>query len=194
MTPVDRYLTRHGIRARDLIYLSREDGQTVVHLSDGRRLTTYRTVKEFAAALPHDHFLSVNKGILVRRDAIASESDGILVLIDGTRLARRRQQRSVPLAETKEDYCKRLACRYAILDDHPVAHLLYSLPLFDTEEGAILRYHNRAAEPYLSNLSCIPHEAIVAVLQGAAPPALHSCCLYSPEDEYCLLILDGKNL
>ena len=188
MTPIDRYLARHGIRPRDLTYLCREEGQTVLYLSDGRRLTTYRTVKEFAAALPPDRFLSVNKGILVCRDAIADEQEGVLTLTDGTHLRLRRGSPSMTVTEDKEAYALRLRRRYAVLDDHPMPHHLYSLPLFDAEESVVLRYQNHAASRHSDDLPPLRDTDILAVIESGEPRQTAAFYLYSPEDGYCLAV------
>ncbi len=189
MNPIERYFLRNGIRMRDLLYISREDGLTVLCLADGRRLTTHRTVKEFSALLCPDPFLSVNKGVLVRRDAIAQEKDGTLILTDGTRLRLRRTQRTASIGETKEAYLARLYRRYALFDPHPIPHLLYSLPLFDGEDGAVLRYQNRAAE----HLADVERDALattaLAVLKDGIPKETERAFLYAPEDAYCLAVV-----
>lgn len=189
MNPIERYFSRNGIRMRELLYIIRENGRTVLYLTDGRRLYTCRTVKEFAALLCPDHFLSVNKGVLVRRDAIAQEKDGMLILTDGTNLRLRRTQRTASIGETKECYLARLCRRYALFDHHPAPHLLFSLPLFDGEDGAVLRYQNHAAERLADDERDALATTALAVLNDGIPKETEHAFLYAPEDAYCLAAL-----
>ena len=189
MTSIERYLARNGIRLRDLLYLRREEGRTLLCLSDGRRLATHRSVKDFLALAP-DQFLSVNKGILVRRDAIVREQGGILTLTDGTQLRLRRQGQRTIGPDTKTEHLARLEHRYAVLKDHPLPHRVYSLPLFDGECGAVLRYQNRAATALI--LSDEEENELqttaLAVLTDGAKRHLSGVCLYESEDGRCVAV------
>ena len=181
----ERFLSRHRLRARDILYLCRENGRTVLHLEGGMTLTTFHPVKELADVLPQDQFASVNKGTLVRRDAVAHEDGGILLLSDGSVLTVRKADKALSVTETREALVCRIDRRYAILYDHPTPHLLFSLPLFDGEEGAVLRWRNTAAEgldpdPLLS--------VAAAVLTDGVPRTTDEFYLYSPEDGYCLAV------
>ena len=187
----ERFLSRHRLRARDILYLCRENGRTVLHLEGGMTLETFHPVKELAEALPPDRFASVNKGTLVRRDAIAHEDGGILLLTDGTVLTVRRTDKATPVYETRETLTLRIDRRYGILFDHPTPHLLFALPLFDGEEGAVLRWRNSAAE----GLDPDPLFAVAAaVLADGAPHTTDDFYLYSPEDGYCLAVQTHESL
>ena len=185
VSAIERFLSRHRLRARDILYLCRENGSTVLHLEGGMTLETFHPVKEFTTVLPPEQFVSVNKGTLVRRDAIAHEDGGILMLSDGAVFTVRRTDKATPVYETKEALCHRIARRYAILYEHPMEHLLFALPLFDGEDGAVLRWRNRAAEG-TDETVLLP--IVDAVLSDGVCRAFEDFYLYAPEDGYCLAL------
>ena len=184
-TAAARFLSRHRLRARDILYLCRENGHTVLHLEGGMTLTTFHPVKELADALPSEQFASVNKGTLVRRDAIAHEDGGILLLSDGSVLTVRKTDKALPVTHTREALTHRIDRRYGILYEHPTPHFLFALPLFDGEEGAVLRWRNTAAEGLDPN-PLFPVAA--AVLTDGVPRTSDAFYFYSPEDGYCLAL------
>lgn len=185
-----RFLSRHRLRARDILYLCRENGRTVLHLEGGMTLTTFHPVKELAAVLPPEQFTSVNKGILVRRDAIAHEDGGILLLSDGSVLTVRRTDKAAAVYETREALTHRIDRRYGILREHPTPHFLFALPLYDGEEGAVLRWRNSAAET-LDPDPLLPVAA--AVLTDGTPRTSEGFYFYTPEDGYCLAVKAYEN-
>ena len=56
----------------DIIYIIKTKGTSIAefHLTDGRVLTKYISLKECKSQLPQDLFININKGILINKNHI----------------------------------------------------------------------------------------------------------------------------
>ena len=60
----------------DIVYIIKTKGTSIAqfHLTDGRVLTKYISLKECKQQLPQDLFININKGILINKNHIKSIS------------------------------------------------------------------------------------------------------------------------
>ncbi|MGN0097843.1 MAG: LytTR family transcriptional regulator DNA-binding domain-containing protein [Candidatus Methanomethylophilaceae archaeon] len=74
----------NGVTERDITYIAREDGKTIIHLVDGRALETRRSITSLMSALTSDEYIRVNRSAMVSRRHISKISDNIYTMTDGT--------------------------------------------------------------------------------------------------------------
>ena len=80
---IRNFFSKHDIRPQDIKYIIRENQKTVIYLLNGRKITTYTTVKDIYASLRKTEFLSVNKGIIVAISHILRVDKGYYIMTDG---------------------------------------------------------------------------------------------------------------
>ena len=74
MRDIARFFARNQIEPEQLLYLTREDQRTALHMIDGSVVTTSIPQKEIRAWLDQDVFVNICKGVTVRKDQIADIS------------------------------------------------------------------------------------------------------------------------
>jgi len=90
-----RYLTvqsdyhRISIPVNDIMYVTIDGRKTKISKKDGTCVRTNKSLKDVYADLPADVFSSINRGIVVSKNFIKSEKDGVLTMKDGTQFKRR---------------------------------------------------------------------------------------------------------
>lgn len=98
MRDIARFFVRYQIDPENLLYLTREEQRTVLHLLDGSTVTTSIPQKEIRAWLGDEDFINICKGVTVRKDQIVDISRaGVYTMTDG----RTFQGRQRHLAEHK---------------------------------------------------------------------------------------------
>lgn len=84
MRDIARFFARHQIDPDDLLYLTREEQRTALHLIDGSVVTTSIPQKEIRAWLDGEMFINICKGVTVRKDQIVDISrGGVYTMTDG---------------------------------------------------------------------------------------------------------------
>lgn len=84
MKNIDRYFKKHRIDPEHVLSVHREGRNTMLNLDSGEEVSTTLSMYEVSDFLPEDAFVSICRGILVRRDAIlAISDDGVYTTIDG---------------------------------------------------------------------------------------------------------------
>ena len=77
----------------DVMHCSADDNYTELHLNDGRRFVSARTLKEYEEMLEPWGFLRVHRSSLVNRAAVSHLDDSHLVLKSGARVEVSRRKR-----------------------------------------------------------------------------------------------------
>ena len=77
----------------DVMHCTADDNYTELHLADGRRFVSARTLKEYEEMLEPWGFLRVHRSSLVNRAAVSHLDDSHLVLKSGTRVEVSRRKR-----------------------------------------------------------------------------------------------------
>ena len=84
MRDIARFFVRYQIDPENLLYLTREEQRTVLHLLDGSTVTTSIPQKEIRAWLGDEDFINICKGVTVRKDQIVDISRaGVYTMTDG---------------------------------------------------------------------------------------------------------------
>ena len=81
---VERFLAKNAISPSDIMYITRENRQTVVTLSSGKREISYIPIKYIYEDLPVGAFLNITKGVVIGRKHIRSIDGGVYTMTDGT--------------------------------------------------------------------------------------------------------------
>lgn len=95
-----RLLLRHGGRQHavvppDILYCRAEDNYTAIHLRDGRRFISARTLKDYDEMLHELGFIRAHRSFLVNGSAIATAPpNGPLHLVDGTTIEVSQRKRA----------------------------------------------------------------------------------------------------
>lgn len=189
---IEHFLSKHGIAPRDIKYILREDGKTVVHTLDGRAVPTYYPVKEFRESLSREDFFHPNKGILLAASQIVDVSDGAYTLADGRKFRYRvhnsqlhdsrmlqlgRQMESLHAVLDNPTHSS-IRSQFAILDKLPMAVTVIEL-IYD-EHGFGADFFFRYANAEMARLEGIPVESLLD----------HSCLeLFRDIDRKWLVIL-----
>lgn len=77
----------------EVMHCNADDNYTELHLADGRRFVSARTLKEYEEMLEPWGFLRVHRSSLVNRAAVSHLDDGHVVLKSGVRLEVSRRKR-----------------------------------------------------------------------------------------------------
>ena len=87
-----RYFQRHNLEADAILYIYRQDGKTVIHSENEADAVSMIPVHEVEAFLPEGAFVSIAKGVVVRRSGIVHISDaGVYTMADGKTFQGRRR-------------------------------------------------------------------------------------------------------
>lgn len=155
---LEKFFKKNQIVPKNVLYLVREDGKTVVYLTDGRKVHTFTPLKTVAAGLQGVWTLSVNKGVVVNEAQVVNVDNGCYTMTDG-RVFRGRVRtpgehsrnktmlnRRVPAQQTTEPLVK----RFSILDNFPLPFCIVELVFGKEGHGIdfLFRYCNRAMEVF----------------------------------------------
>lgn len=177
MKNIDRYLKKHRIDPEHVLSVHREGRNTMLSLDSGEEVSTTLSMYEVSDFLPEDAFVSICRGILVRRDAIlAISDDGVYTTIDGKTFQGRkrylsehkklRKELGLTVSSTQEKslFSKpavplSLLEKCSLLDDMPMAYCVIELVFDEGGHGIdfIFRYCNK----YMEIVEGVPVEAMV---------------------------------
>lgn len=166
MPDIKRYFKRHHIDVAHILSAYRHDRKTVICFDSGEEFPSTIPMHQMLEILPGDEFLLISRGVIVRRDAIISISNGgIYTTIDGrtfqgrTRYlsAHKKLRRELGLSASParpgasaEEMTVPLSFyeKCSILDDMPVAYCVIELVFDENGHGIdfIFRYCNQHME------------------------------------------------
>lgn len=153
-----RYFQRHNLQTDVILYIYRSDNKTVIHCESEEDVVSLIPVHELEAFLPEDEFVSIAKGVVVRRSGIVHISDaGVYTMADGKTFQGRRRYLSehkrlrrelgLDIPSSQEEFSPPLGFyeKCSILDDMPLAYCVIEL-VFDADGHGvdfIFRYCNK---------------------------------------------------
>ena len=153
MRDIARFFVRYQIDPENLLYLTREEQRTVLHLLDGSTVTTSIPQKEIRAWLGDEDFINICKGVTVRKDQIVDISRaGVYTMTDGRTFQGRQRhlaehkllrQELMPLSSERGDEApKSLLKKCTLMDALPLAFCVIGgprrrlcLPLLQPHDG-----------------------------------------------------------
>ena len=149
-----KFFDKHSIQIDEIKYLTRSDGKTCIHMTDGRVIKTFTTVKEFFDTLRSYDFISINKGILVSQQQIDHIDHFTYHMIDGTKLEGRKRTiaahktlgKAIEEASDPAVIAADIRAQFSVLDNMPVAFCVIEL-IFNSDNAGIdfvFRYCNEA--------------------------------------------------
>ena len=153
-----RYFQRRNLEADAILYIYRRDSKTVIHSENGEDDVSMIPVHEVEAFLPDGAFVSIAKGVVVRRSGIVHISDaGVYTMADGRAFQGRRRYLSehkrlrrelgLDVPSPQEEFNAPLGFyeKCSIMDDMPLAYCVIEL-VFDADGHGvdfIFRYCNK---------------------------------------------------
>lgn len=87
------------IPVEDIAYITVEDRKTKITRRDGSVIKTNTSLKDVYAALPEDVFSHINRGIVISRNYVKGEKNGVITMTDGN-VFRRRVRSDRPTKRT----------------------------------------------------------------------------------------------
>ncbi|MDO4961091.1 MAG: hypothetical protein Q4E57_04460 [Eubacteriales bacterium] len=144
------FFEKKRIPVSDVMYITRQDRQTVLHLKDGSDIATYIPMKRLIDETSEGSFVIINKGIALAPSYINSCSKHQYTMTDGTVFMSR-----VHNAKKNEGYNGSTArpenvlwSTYSILEESPLAFCVIELVFDESGHGMefIFRYCNREME------------------------------------------------
>ena len=147
----------------DIAYMTMDGRKTKLTLGDGSSVLTNQSMKELLSELPESIFSNINRGVVISRNFVKSDRNGVVTMEDGTVLRRRVRSDRLPkkpapahrslLAEPPRAVCPG-GVLGQWLDAMPLPMLILEL-VYGKPGGVdfIIRYSNRemaaliAAEP-----------------------------------------------
>ena len=155
MRDIARFFVRYQIDPENLLYLTREEQRTVLHLLDGSTVTTSIPQKEIRAWLGDEDFINICKGVTVRKDQIVDISRaGVYTMTDGRTFQGRQRhlaehkllrQELMPLSSERGDEApKSLLKKCTLMDALPLAFCVIELTFDAAGHGVdfVFRYCN----------------------------------------------------
>ena len=143
------------------MYIYRCKKRTVIHCVDGREEDSLIPIYELQEFLPQDDFISIAKGVLVRRDQIAHISnDGVYTMIDRKFFQGRqrnlsfhrklRKEMKFDLSSSSDSPAPKMSFleKCSVLDDMPLAYCVIELVFDENGHGIdfVFRYCNKQME------------------------------------------------
>ena len=177
MPDINRYFKRHHIEVEHILSVYCHNRKTVICCDSGEEIPSTIPMHEMLELLPENEFLSISRGIVVRRSAIVSiGNDGIYTMMDGRTFQGRKRYLSAHKKIRKELGLGNPAARTGtplvepavpltflekctILDDMPVAYCVIEL-VFD-EEGHGIDFIFRYCNEQMAVVEGIPMEEMV---------------------------------
>ena len=198
MRDIARFFVRYQIDPENLLYLTREEQRTVLHLLVGSTVTTSIPQKEIRAWLGDEDFINICKGVTVRKDQIVDISRaGVYTMTDGRTFQGRQRhlaehkllrQELMPLSSERGDEApKSLLKKCTLMDALPLAFCVIELTFDAAGHGVdfVFRYCN----PMMAVVEGVPVENMVnrsfyevfpdgdrKWLVSCADPALNGSC------------------
>lgn len=155
---LEKFFRKNQITPNKILYLVREEGKTVIYLTDGRSVKTFTPLKTVIDGLPGMKMLSVNKGVAVNELEVVNVENGCYTMTDG-RTFRGRVRTPGEHSRNKSMINRRIARaqipeplidRFYILDNFPLPFCVIEL-VFGREGHGIdfmFRYCNKAMEEF----------------------------------------------
>lgn len=152
---IQRFLTRNGIQAEAIKYMTREDGKTCIHLLSGQVIRTYIPTKTILEQLPQEDFLNISKGVVVALSQIDYIDKFTYHMKDGTTLEGRHRTPAVHKRLNRQLYSlqaevapQNMSYGLSLLDNMPIAFCVIELVINPNGIGMdfIFRYCNKQME------------------------------------------------
>ncbi len=154
----DKFFRKNQIVPKEILYLVREEGKTVVYLTDGRSVRTFTPLKTLVDGLRGVRMLSINKGVSVNEMQIFNVDSGCYTMTDG-RMFRGRVRTPGEHSRNKTmiDHRRSMpqppeppASRFGIMDNFPLPFCIIELVFGKEGHGIdfLFRYCNKAMEEF----------------------------------------------
>lgn len=158
MYDLQKYFQKHHLKPENILYIYRRDKKTVICCESGTEELSVIPVHEIMTFLSEKEFISIAKGVIVRRDKILHiGDDGVYTMTDGKSFQGRQRHLSehrqlkrelnldVPTAH--QDFIPPLGFfeKCSILDHMPIAYCVIELVFDENGHGVdfIFRYCNK---------------------------------------------------
>lgn len=152
-----KFFKKKSIAIGDIKYITREDGQTCIYLTDGRIVRTYITAKDILEILlPYD-YICISKGTIVSKSQIDYIDHCTYHMLDGKVLEGRKRTAAAHKKLNNQIHAQLVAIdaslsdirrRFSVLDNMPAAFCVVELILGEGHTGVdfVFRYCNKEME------------------------------------------------
>ena len=153
---MEKFMKKHCFDQQQIKYILREQGKTCIHLTDGRVIATYLTIRELMDSLPEGDFLRVSRTCLLAVGQIGEIRGRVYQMKDGRQFLGRENrldhpisfQEILPAVSDSVSPMADLIRSFSLLDQMPMAFCVIEL-MFDQEglgSDFIFRYCNQMME------------------------------------------------
>lgn len=161
---------KHNLNPDQILYIFHEGRKSIIRRKDGSSLPLYTPVYRILEALPESDFLSICKGVVVRRDNIVSiTKSGQYTMTDGRVFQGRKRTMSTHRRLSKElnrvsshiDPEQKLSLleKCSLLDGMPLAFCVIELVF--SEDGRGIDFIFRYCNPQMAVLEGVPVEQMI---------------------------------
>lgn len=155
---IEKFFRKNQIVPKEILYLVREDGKTVIYLTDGRSVQTFTPLKTVINGLQGVKILSINKGVAVNEQQVINVENGCYTMTDGRMFCGRvrtpgehsRNRSIINRRQSDPQTTEPLINRFTIMDNFPLPFCIVEL-VFGREGHGIdflFRYCNKAMEEF----------------------------------------------
>ena len=144
------FLRRNNIEASNVLYMVREEGKTVVVLTDGNRKETYIPLKALVEEFPENVFQLVNKGVALNSRCIVHISGRSFTMSDGAVFDGRLRGNILTspqsvVAPHPVHERRGVSSRFSVMDGMPLGFIVLALREDDLEsKNLVICYCNKA--------------------------------------------------
>lgn len=158
MYDLEKYFKRHNLKTENILYIYRHNRKTVICRGSGDEDVSVIPIHEILAFLPENEFISIAKGVIVRRDKIVHiGNDGVYTMTNGKTFQGRqrylsehkrlRHELNLDVPPSHAEFVPPLGFfeKCSILDDMPIAYCVIELVFDENGHGVdfIFRYCNK---------------------------------------------------
>lgn len=154
-TKESRFFEKKGIDPLKVMYMTRDERKTVIHMADGSKEETFNTIKGIIEAFPSGIFECINKGVVISSKYVDSVNDNVYTMSDGVQFkgrVRRTKEQKNNAQKYNSDINYPEWEEYHILDKMSLPFCIIEL-VFDEKNKAIdyvFRYCNAEMESFVN--------------------------------------------
>lgn len=135
----------------DVMYITRQDRKSIVHLANGETVQTFNPIKKLIAEFPEEAFEVINKGIVVFKKYVSSVDGNIYLMSDGVSFTGRVRENKKQKENIEKYISNKISDewnQYSILDKMPIPFCIIELVFDENGHGMdfIFRYCNKEME------------------------------------------------
>lgn len=81
---IEKFIAKSGISQKNILYIVRDQNKTCIHMTGGKVVSTYFSMKNLLSAMDSADMMNINKGVSISCAEIVSIENGVYTMSDGT--------------------------------------------------------------------------------------------------------------